>query len=292
MVTTTKEFKQNLLFNMAKAILGLNTSNVCLPTTNDLVVQADAEKVFLMDGKHYLILFTKEELLAAVENKLQSGLDVFFAGFDSSMEQVYYDFFNLVLKTIREKLEEVEGAYIGRIEMLRNLFIETEKLLDSSLLDSSIEEKEAKEAEDFKKNSKEVINFLLDCFLSEEAISLGNLRKLSLPYNKWMTILASRLAKKLSYWMLVLSLNEKISKDGGVVRFSVSTNGDYQELSLLDGNPLNDILDLHNIWKAKIRLFVDYPDVDYPFESQTILYPDDLLYNRSKVIGALEGLPE
>ena len=54
-ITTTKEFKQNLLFNIAKAILGLNTSNVCLPTTNNLVVQADTEKVFLMDGKYYLI---------------------------------------------------------------------------------------------------------------------------------------------------------------------------------------------------------------------------------------------
>lgn len=283
-ITTTKEFKQNLLFNIAKAILGLNTSNVCLPTTNDLVVQADAEKVFLMDGKYYLILFTKEELLTAIENKLQSGLDVFLVEFDSSMEQLYYDFYNLVLKILREKLEEVEGAYVGRIEMLRNLFIETEKQPNSSI--------EEKEAEDFKENSKEVINFLLDCFLSEDALSLKNLQKLSLPYNKWMTILASRLAKKLSYWMLVLSLDKNIFKDGGVVRFNVSTNGDYQELSLLDGNPLNDILEFYSVWKAKIRLFVDYPDVDYPFESQTILYPDDLLYNRSKVIGALEGLPE
>lgn len=283
-ITTTKEFKQNLLFNIAKAILGLNTSNVCLPTTNDLVVQADAEKVFLMDGKYYLILFTKEELLTAIENKLQSGLDVFLVEFDSSMEQLYYDFYNLVLKILREKLEEVEGAYVGRIEMLRNLFIETEKQPNSSI--------EEKEAEDFKENSKEVINFLLDCFLSEDVLSLKNLQKLSLPYNKWMTILASRLAKKLSYWMLVLSLDKNIFKDGGVVRFNVSTNGDYQELSLLDGNPLNDILEFYSVWKAKIRLFVDYPDVDYPFESQTILYPDDLLYNRSKVIGALEGLPE
>lgn len=237
-----------------------------------------------MNGKYYLILFRKEELLSAIENKLQSGLDVFLAEFDSSMEQLYYDFYNLVIKTLKERLEEVEAAYVGRIEMLRNLFIETEKQLESSI--------EEKEAEAFKENSKEVIDFLLDCFLSEDSISLKNLQKLSLPYNKWMTILASRLAKKLSYWMLVLSLNEKILKDGGVVRFSVSTNGDYQELSLLDGNPLNDILELYNIWKAKIRLFVDYPDVDYPFESQTILYPDDLLYNRSKVIGALEGLPE
>lgn len=111
-ITTTKEFKQNLLFNIAKAILGLNTSNVCLPTTNNLVVQADTEKVFLMDGKYYLILFTKEELLAAIENKLQSGLDVFLAEFDSSMEQLYYNFYNLVLKTLREKLEEVEAAYV------------------------------------------------------------------------------------------------------------------------------------------------------------------------------------
>ena len=250
-ITTTKEFKQNLLFNIAKAILGLNTSNVCLPTTNNLVVQADTEKVFLMDGKYYLILFTKEELLAAIENKLQSGLDVFLAEFDSSMEQLYYNFYNLVLKTLREKLEEVEAAYVGRIEMLRNLFIETEKQSDSSI--------EEKEAEDFKGNSKEVINFLLNCFLSEEALSLQNLQKLSLPYNKWMTILVSRLAKKLSYWMLVLSLDKNIFKDGGVVRFNVSTNGDYQELSLLDGNPLNDILEFYSIWKAKIRLFVDYP---------------------------------
>ena len=235
-ITTTKEFKQNLLFNIAKAILGLNTSNVCLPTTNDLVVQADSEKVFLMDGKYYLILFTKKELLAAIEDKLQSGLDVFLTEFDSSMEQLYYDFYNLILKTLKEKLEEVEEAYVGRIEMLRNLFIETEKQLDSSI--------EEKEAEAFKENSKEVIDFLLDCFLSEDSISLKNLQKLSLPYNKWMTILASRLAKKLSYWMLMLSLDEKILKDVGVVRFTVSTNGDYQELSLLDGNPLNDILEL------------------------------------------------
>lgn len=281
---TTKEFKQDLLFNIAKAVLGLNTSNMALPTTNDLVVQADAEKVFLMNGKYYLILFRKEELLAAIEDKLQSGLDVFLTEFDSSMEQLYYDFYNLILKTLKEKLKEVEEAYVGRIEMLRNLFVETEKQLDSSI--------EEKEAEDFKEKSKEVIDFLLDCFLSKDSISLKNLQKLSLPYNKWMTILVSRLAKKLSYWMLELSLNEKISKSGGVVRFTVSTNGDYQELSLLDGNPLNDILELYNIWKAKIRLFVDFPDVDYPFESQTILYPDDLLYNRSKVIGALEELPK
>lgn len=223
-------------------------------------------------------------MLAAIEDKLQSGLDVFLTEFDSSMEQLYYDFYNLILKTLKEKLEEVEEAYVGRIEMLRNLFIETEKQLDSSI--------EEKEAEAFKENSKEVIDFLLDCFLSEDSISLKNLQKLSLPYNKWMTILASRLAKKLSYWMLMLSLDEKILKDVGVVRFTVSTNGDYQELSLLDGNPLNDILELYNVWKARIRLFVDYPDVDYPFESQTILYPDDLLYNRSKVIGALEELPK
>lgn len=210
-------------FTIAKAILGLNTSNVCLPTTNDLVVQADSEKVFLMDGKYYLILFTKKELLAAIENKLQSDLDVFLAGFNPSMEQLYYDFYNLVLKTLQEKLEEVEAAYVGRIEMLRNLFIETEKQPDSSI--------EEKEAEDSKENSKEVINFLLDCFLSEDALSLQNLQKLSLPYNKWMTILVSRLAKKLSYWMLVLSLNENVLKEGGVVRFTVSTSGDYQELS-------------------------------------------------------------
>lgn len=119
MVTTTKEFKQDLLFNIAKAILGLNTPSVCLPTTNDLVVQADAEKVFLMNGKYYLILFRKEELLSAIENKLQSGLDVFLAEFDSSMEQLYYDFYNLVIKTLKERLEEVEAAYVGRIEMLR-----------------------------------------------------------------------------------------------------------------------------------------------------------------------------
>ena len=283
-ITTTKEFKQNLLFNIAKAILGLNTSNVCLPTTNNLVVQADTEKVFLMDGKYYLILFTKEELLAAIENKLQSGLDVFLAEFDSSMEQLYYNFYNLVLKTLREKLEEVEAAYVGRIEMLRNLFIETEKQSDSSI--------EEKEAEDFKGNSKEVINFLLNCFLSEEALSLQNLQKLSLPYNKWMTILVSRLAKKLSYWMLVLSLDKNIFKDGGVVRFNVSTNGDYQELSLLDGNPLNDILEFYSIWKAKIRLFVDYPDVDYPFESQLTLSPEDLLNSKTKMMEVLEGLPQ
>ena len=284
MVTTTKEFKQDLLFNIAKAILGLNTPSVCLPTTNDLVVQADAEKVFLMNGKYYLILFRKEELLSAIENKLQSGLDVFLAEFDSSMEQLYYNFYNLVLKTLREKLEEVEAAYVGRIEMLRNLFIETEKQSDSSI--------EEKEAEDFKGNSKEVINFLLNCFLSEEALSLQNLQKLSLPYNKWMTILVSRLAKKLSYWMLVLSLDKNIFKDGGVVRFNVSTNGDYQELSLLDGNPLNDILEFYSIWKAKIRLFVDYPDADYPFESQLTLSPEDLLNNKTKMMEVLEGLPQ
>lgn len=283
-ITTTKEFKQNLLFNIAKAILGLNTSNVCLPTTNDLVVQADTEKVFLMDGKYYLILFTKKELLAAIENKLQSDLDVFLAGFNPSMEQLYYDFYNLVLKTLQEKLEEVEAAYVGRIEMLRNLFIETEKQPNSSI--------EEKEAEDFKENSKEVINFLLDCFLSEDALSLKNLQKLSLPYNKWMTILASRLAKKLSYWMLVLSLDKNIFKDGGVVRFNVSTNGDYQELSLLDGNPLNDILEFYSVWKAKIRLLVDYPDVDYPFESQLTLSPEDLLNNKTKMMEVLEGLPQ
>lgn len=283
-ITTTKEFKQNLLFNIAKAILGLNTSNVCLPTTNDLVVQADAEKVFLMDGKYYLILFTKEELLTAIENKLQSGLDVFLVEFDSSMEQLYYNFYNLVLKTLREKLEEVEAAYVGRIELLRNLFIETEKQPDSSI--------EEKEAEDFKENSEEVIDFLLDCFLSEDALSLQNLQKLSLPYNKWMTILASRLAKKLSYWMVVLSLTDKISKEKGVVRFTVSTSGDYQELSLLDGNPLNDILEFYSIWKAKIRLFVDYPDVDYPFESQLTLSPEDLLNSKTKMMEVLKGLPQ
>lgn len=281
---TTKEFKQDLLFNIAKAVLGLNTSNMVLPTTNDLVVQADAEKVFLMNGKYYLILFRKEELLVAIEDKLQSGLDVFLTEFDSSMEQLYYDFYNLILKTLKEKLEEVEEAYVGRIEMLRNLFVETEKQLDSSI--------EEKEAEDFKENSKEVINFLLDCFLSEDALSLKNLQKLSLPYNKWMTILASRLAKKLSYWMLVLSLDKNIFKDGGVVRFNVSTNGDYQELSLLDGNPLNDILEFYSVWKAKIRLFVDYPDVDYPFESQLTLSPEDLLNNKTKMMEVLEGLPQ
>ena len=51
-------------FTIAKAILGLNTSNVCLPTTNDLVVQADSEKVFLMDGKYYLILFHKKRIVS------------------------------------------------------------------------------------------------------------------------------------------------------------------------------------------------------------------------------------
>lgn len=223
-------------------------------------------------------------MLAAIENKLQSDLDVFLAGFNPSMEQLYYDFYNLVLKTLQEKLEEVEAAYVGRIEMLRNLFIETEKQPDSSI--------EEKEAEDFKENSKEVINFLLDCFLSEDALSLQNLQKLSLPYNKWMTILVSRLAKKLSYWMLVLSLNENVLKEGGVVRFTVSTSGDYQELSLLDGNPLNDILEFYSIWKAKIRLFVDYPDVDYPFESQLTLSPEDLLNSKTKMMEVLEGLPQ
>lgn len=165
MVTTTKEFKQDLLFNIAKAILGLNTSNMALPTTNDLVVQADAEKVFLMNGKYYLILFRKEELLAAIENKLQSGLDVFLTEFDSSMEQLYYDFYNLILKTLKKKLEEVEEAYVGRIEMLRNLFIETEKQLDSSI--------EEKEAEDFKENLRKsltsywIVSFQKILFLSK-----------------------------------------------------------------------------------------------------------------------------
>lgn len=107
-----------------------------------------------------------------------------------------------------------------------------------------------------------------------------------------MTILASRLAKKLSYWMLVLSLNENILKDSGVVKFNVSTNGDYQELSLLDGNPLNDILEFYSVWKAKIRLFVDYLDVDYPFESQLTLSPENLLNNKTKMMEVLEGLPQ
>ena len=47
---------------------------------------------------------------------------------------------------------------------------------------------------------------------------------------------------------------------------------DYQELSLLDGNPLNDILEFYSIWKVKIRLFVDYPDVDYRYEKYRLLY--------------------
>ena len=42
---------------------------------------------------------------------------------------------------------------------------------------------------------------------------------------------------------------------------------DYQELSLLDGNPLNDILEFYSIWKVKIRLFVDYR-----YEKYRLLY--------------------
>jgi hypothetical protein len=286
-VTTTKEFKQDLLFNIVKAILGLNTSNVALPTTNDLVVQGDTEKIFLMDGKYYLILFKKEDLLEAVEKKLDASLDLFLNDFKSPSysNEVFDYFYMLVLKTLNEQLKEVEKAYIGRIEMLRNIFVNSGQPLNLSA-------KEEKVAQAFKEKVEEVIDYLSKCFLLGDSVALKNLQQLSLPYNKWMTILSSRLARKLSYLMIELSLSEKISKEDGVVRFVVSTNGNHQELSLLEGNPLDNILELYNIWKAKIRLFVDFPDVDYPFESQTILYPDDLLYNRSKVIGALEELPK
>ena len=286
-VTTTKEFKQDLLFNIVKAILGLNTSNVALPTTNDLVVQGDTEKIFLMDGKYYLILFKKEDLLEAVEKKLDTSLDLFLNDFKSPSysNEVFDYFYMLVLKTLNEQLKEVEKAYIGRIEMLRNIFVNSGQPLNLSA-------KEEKVAQAFKEKVEEVIDYLSKCFLLGDSVALKNLQQLSLPYNKWMTILSSRLARKLSYLMIELSLSEKISKEDGVVRFVVSTNGNHQELSLLEGNPLDNILELYNIWKAKIRLFVDFPDVDYPFESQTILYPDDLLYNRSKVIGALEELPK
>lgn len=286
-VTTTKEFKQDLLFNIVKAILGLNTSNVALPTTNDLVVQGDTEKIFLMDGKYYLILFKKEDLLEAVEKKLDASLDLFLNDFKSPSysNEVFDYFYMLVLKTLNEQLKEVEKAYIGRIEMLRNIFVNSGQPLNLSA-------KEEKVAQAFKEKVEDVIDYLSKCFLLGDSVALKNLQQLSLPYNKWMTILSSRLARKLSYLMIELSLSEKISKEDGVVRFVVSTNGNHQELSLLEGNPLDNILELYNIWKAKIRLFVDFPDVDYPFESQTILYPDDLLYNRSKVIGALEELPK
>lgn len=286
-VTTTKEFKQDLLFNIVKAILGLNTSNVALPTTNDLVVQGDTEKIFLMDGKYYLILFKKEDLLEVVEKKLDASLDLFLNDFKSPSysNEVFDYFYMLVLKTLNEQLKEVEKAYIGRIEMLRNIFVNSGQPLNLSA-------KEEKVAQAFKEKVEEVIDYLSKCFLLGDSVALKNLQQLSLPYNKWMTILSSRLARKLSYLMIELSLSEKISKEDGVVRFVVSTNGNHQELSLLEGNPLDNILELYNIWKAKIRLFVDFPDVDYPFESQTILYPDDLLYNRSKVIGALEELPK
>lgn len=286
-VTTTKEFKQDLLFNIVKAILGLNTSNVALPTTNDLVVQGDTEKIFLMDGKYYLILFKKEDLLEAVEKKLDASLDLFLNDFKSPSysNEVFDYFYMLVLKTLNEQLKEVEKAYIGRIEMLRNIFVNSGQPLNLSA-------KEEKVAQAFKEKVEEVIDYLSKCFLLGDSVALKNLQQLSLPYNKWMTILSSCLARKLSYLMIELSLSEKISKEDGVVRFVVSTNGNHQELSLLEGNPLDNILELYNIWKAKIRLFVDFPDVDYPFESQTILYPDDLLYNRSKVIGALEELPK
>lgn len=286
-VTTTKEFKQDLLFNIVKAILGLNTSNVALPTTNDLVVQGDTEKIFLMDGKYYLILFKKEDLLEAVEKKLDASLDLFLNDFKSPSysNEVFDYFYMLVLKTLNEQLKEVEKAYIGRIEMLRNIFVNSGQPLNLSA-------KEEKVAQAFKEKVEEVIDYLSKCFLLGDSVALKNLQQLSLPYNKWMTILSSRLARKLSYLMIELSLSEKISKEDGVVRFVVLTNGNHQELSLLEGNPLDNIWELYNIWKAKIRLFVDFPDVDYPFESQTILYPDDLLYNRSKVIGALEELPK
>lgn len=34
----------------------------------------------------------------------------------------------------------------------------------------------------------------------------------------------------------------------------------------------DDILEFYNIRKAKIRLFVDYPDVDYRYEKYRLLY--------------------
>lgn len=287
MVTTTKEFKQDLLFNIAKAILGLNTSNVALPTTNDLVVQGDAEKIFLMDGKYYLILFKKEELLEAVEKKLEASLDLFLTDFESPSysNEVFDYFYMIVLETLNEQLKEVEKAYVGRIEMLRKLFENSGQPLNLS-------NEEEKAAQAFKEKAGEVIDFLSKCFLLGDSKALKNLQQLSLPYNKWMTILSSRLARKLSYLMIELSLSEKISKGNGVVRFVVSTNGNHQELSLLEGNPLDNIFGLYNVWKAKIRLFVDYPDVDYPFESQVTLFPVDLLHNKSKVMESLDGLPQ
>lgn len=222
-----------------------------------------------------------------MRKKLDASLDLFLNDFKSPSysNEVFDYFYMLVLKTLNEQLKEVEKAYIGRIEMLRNIFVNSGQPLNLSA-------KEEKVAQAFKEKVEEVIDYLSKCFLLGDSVALKNLQQLSLPYNKWMTILSSRLARKLSYLMIELSLSEKISKEDGVVRFVVSTNGNHQELSLLEGNPLDNILELYNIWKAKIRLFVDFPDVDYPFESQTILYPDDLLYNRSKVIGALEELPK
>lgn len=284
-ITTTKEFKQDLLFNIAKTILGLNTSNVCLPTTNDLVVQGDDEKIFLMNGKYYLVLFNKEDLLIALEKKLAVSLDVVLKDFKSYPAESFGCFYEFVLEVLKEQLEEVEKSYVGRIEMLRKRFENSGQPLNLSA-------EEEKAAQTFKEKSGEVINYLSDCFLSEDSKVLKNLQKLSLPYNKWMAILTSRLAKTLSYWMMELSLTENISKGSGIVRFTVSTSGDYQELSLLDGNPLNDILEFYSIWKAKIRLFVDYPDADYPFESQLTLSPEDLLNNKTKMMEILEGLPQ
>ena len=284
-ITTTKEFKQDLLFNIAKTILGLNTSNVCLPTTNDLVVQGDDEKIFLMNGKYYLVLFNKEDLLIALEKKLAVSLDVVLKDFKSYPAESFGCFYEFVLEVLKEQLEEVEESYVGRIEMLRKRFENSGQPLNLSA-------EEEKAAQTFKEKSGEVINYLSDCFLSEDSKVLKNLQKLSLPYNKWMVILTSRLAKTLSYWMMELSLTENISKGSGIVRFTVSTSGDYQELSLLDGNPLNDILEFYSIWKAKIRLFVDYPDADYPFESQLTLSPEDLLNNKTKMMEILEGLPQ
>lgn len=284
-ITTTKEFKQDLLFNIAKTILGLNTSNVCLPTTNDLVVQGDDEKIFLMNGKYYLVLFNKEDLLIALEKKLAVSLDVVLKDFKSYPAESFGCFYEFVLEVLKEQLEEVEESYVGRIEMLRKRFENSGQPLNLSA-------EEEKAAQTFKEKSGEVINYLSDCFLSEDSKVLKNLQKLSLPYNKWMAILTSRLSKTLSYWMMELSLTENISKGSGIVRFTVSTSGDYQELSLLDGNPLNDILEFYSIWKAKIRLFVDYPDADYPFESQLTLSPEDLLNNKTKMMEILEGLPQ
>ena len=284
-ITTTKEFKQNLLFNITKAIFGLNTSATSLPTTNDLVVQGDDEKIFLMNGKYYLVLFNKEDLLIALEKKLAVSLDVVLKDFKSYPAESFGCFYEFVLEVLKEQLEEVEESYVDRIEMLRKRFENSGQPLNLSA-------EEEKAAQTFKEKSGEVINYLSDCFLSEDSKVLKNLQKLSLPYNKWMAILTSRLAKTLSYWMMELSLTENISKGSGIVRFTVSTSGDYQELSLLDGNPLNDILEFYSIWKAKIRLFVDYPDVDYPFESQLTLSPEDLLNNKTKMMEVLEGLPK